>query len=327
MLANTRKIKLNGLVISKTPLLVPSFSSKGFSKEIESILNIMKEFITECHLVSAYDIYYKYFDTSDLVFSEFMFIDSGGYEATKEHELSEIRSSESESYKAKPWSSDMHNEVCEDWLNKFPQKRTILISYDHPKKRNILENQIENANEFFKNKNVIREFLVKPETDDQKYVQIPSVLKNIEALSRFDIIGFTEKELGSTVLERMKNISTIRKKLIEINEETPIHIFGSLDTVLTPLYFIAGADIFDGLTWLRYAFIEGATSYIHHSFPLKSNFSHSEKSLHKVLTDNYYYLLNIQDEFNRFISTDGDFSCFSFHSNIFRKAYQSLNGN
>ena len=51
--------------------------------------------------------------------------------------------------------------------------------------------------------------------------------------------------------------------------ETPIHVFGSLDTVTTPMYFLAGADIFDGLTWLRFAFHGGYTVYKHNYGALK----------------------------------------------------------
>jgi hypothetical protein len=34
-------------------------------------------------------------------------------------------------------------------------------------------------------------------------------------------------------------------------------VFGGLDPLITPLYFAAGGEIFDGLSWLRYAFKDG----------------------------------------------------------------------
>ncbi len=49
----------------------------------------------------------------------------------------------------------------------------------------------------------------------------------------------------------MQNIAKLRKALDKAGLNIPLHVFGSLDTVTTPLYFLAGADIFDGLTWLR----------------------------------------------------------------------------
>ena len=39
--------------------------------------------------------------------------------------------------------------------------------------------------------------------------------------------------------------------------DKPIHVWGGLDPISTPLYFFAGADIFDGVSWLRYAYYNG----------------------------------------------------------------------
>ena len=46
----------------KTPLLVPSFSSKGFPK-VAKILETMREVISGPILVSAYDMHYQNIDT------------------------------------------------------------------------------------------------------------------------------------------------------------------------------------------------------------------------------------------------------------------------
>jgi hypothetical protein len=59
----------------------------------------------------------------------------------------------------------------------------------------------------------------------------------------------------------MQNIAKLRNALTKAGIDIPIHVFGSLDSVTTPLYFLAGADVFDGLTWLRFAFHEGQTLY------------------------------------------------------------------
>jgi len=97
---------------------------------------------------------------------------------------------------------------------------------------------------------VLREILLKPETTNQRFLQVPAIVENIRALADFDIIGLTEKEVGSSIFDRMQNIATIRLALDKAGMEIPIHVFGSLDTITTPMYFLAGADIFDGLTWL-----------------------------------------------------------------------------
>src|SRR5262249_35869569 len=48
-----------------------------------------------------------------------------------------------------------------------------------------------------------------------------------------------------------------RLALDENKMAVPIHVWGGLDPILTPLYFFAGAEIFDGVSWLRYAFVDG----------------------------------------------------------------------
>jgi hypothetical protein len=141
---------------------------------------------------------------------------------------------------------------------------SVLISYDHPNERLTVRRQIERAKRMARGRaDVLREILLKPETKGQTLLNIGSVVSNVRALSEFDVIGVTEKEIGNSILSRMENIAKLRMALDKVGLETPIHIFGSLDTITTPMYFLAGADIFDGLTWLRFAFHNGYTMYKH----------------------------------------------------------------
>src|SRR6266446_2877859 len=140
----------------------------------------------------------------------------------------------------------------------------------------------------------------------------------------FDIIGMTEKELGDSIRARMANIARIRRALTGAGLETPIHIFGSLDTVTTPMYFLAGADIFDGLTWLRFVFHNGYTIY-------KQNYSALELGVRtpssvvdaKCWHQNYYYIKELEDEMRRFLLKN-EFSAFQCHSEKLEMAYQSI---
>ena len=83
----------------KTPLLIPSFSSKGFARskrdgknEIGKILETAGEFLTEVFLISAYDIYYKHLPCpSELSCTpELIFVDSGGYEISTDRDYSSV---------------------------------------------------------------------------------------------------------------------------------------------------------------------------------------------------------------------------------------------
>jgi len=63
------------------------------------------------------------------------------------------------------------------------------------------------------------------------------------------------------VLDKLRNLVTLRRRLTDAGVDVPIHLFGSLDPVMSPLYFAAGAEIFDGLSWLRYGYHWEAAIY------------------------------------------------------------------
>jgi hypothetical protein len=317
MLSKRRSIKFNGDEIDRTPLLIPSFSSKGFP-DVQKIIEYSSEVIDGVTLVSAYDIHYKKINPP-FNFPSLIFLDSGGYEAAKEAELSDFGDKE---HTPKPWTQDMHESVIASWEPSVP---SVLISYDHPKERLPVKKQIERARDMAPNKtNFIRELLLKPETENQTLLHLPSVTKNVHALADFDIIGVTEKEIGNSVFKRMQNIASLRKALTDAGLDTPIHIFGSLDTITTPLYFLAGADIFDGLTWLRFAFHEGKTVY-------KQNFGAIQLGVRtpahvidgRSWNGNLYYMKEMELEMRGFLKSE-DFSSFKHHRELFRDTRNSV---
>src|SRR5215207_1070882 len=87
MLAKRRTLRVGNAPAVSTPLLLPSFSSKGFPK-VSGILKAMEEYISDEVLVSAYDVHYSAL-TPPFDFASTIFLDSGGYEASKDAELSE----------------------------------------------------------------------------------------------------------------------------------------------------------------------------------------------------------------------------------------------
>ena len=253
MLAKRRQLQICGMEIERTPLLVPSFSSKGFP-DVAKILKTAEEIIEGAMLVSAYDIYYGEI-SPPFDFAPLVFLDSGGYEASKDSELSDLRERD---HDPREWKQEFHREVVGSWSTQSP---TVFISYDHPKERLLAREQIERALALPLPKNGLREILLKPEKEGQTLLRVASVLENVRLLAGFDIIGVTEKEIGNSILSRMANIARLRSALDRVGLDTPIHVFGSLDTVTSLCYFVAGADIFDGLTWLRFAFNDGHTLY------------------------------------------------------------------
>src|ERR1044072_8121942 len=87
MLAKRRILKVGAAPSISTPLLLPSFSSKGFPRVAET-LKAMEEYISDEVLISAYDLHFSLIEPP-FDFASTIFLDSGGYEASKDSELSE----------------------------------------------------------------------------------------------------------------------------------------------------------------------------------------------------------------------------------------------
>ncbi|WP_291765553.1 hypothetical protein [Maricaulis sp.] len=282
----------------------------------------MQEFITDEVLVSAYDIYYEKIEP-EFDFSTLICVDSGGYEASKDSELSEVYST----YEFNPleWKQEFYREVIANWNSEIP---ALFVSYDHPQERHTIADQIERAKSLSipegPNGLVL---LLKPEKKDNKYVPIERVLENVASMDGFASIGVTEKEIGKSLEDRMRNIRKLRLALDEHFDGVPIHIFGSLDTFSCYLYFLSGADIFDGLTWLRYAFHDGDTLYRHQfgalNLPSNKIAPHIET---QCANHNYSEMTFMKNAMHRFRS-DGDYRHFGRHHEGIAQLHKNLIAN
>jgi len=327
MLAKSSRIRHPLGTTIETPLLVPSFSSKGFGfdrkgiSEVSDVLKIAREFLTESMLVSAYDIYYEHLPKLEefQAVPEIIFLDSGGYETSDEHDLPAVFTYP---WPAEKWDESCLRSVLDMWPNDLP---AVFVSFDHGSTRRPVGEQIELARELFAHyPGQCYDIIIKPETKKQRYVQIPSVLSHIEGLSSFHIIGFTEKELGNSVLKRMEQIAKVRMALDEARIDAPIHIFGSLDPVTSCLYFLAGAEIFDGLTWLRYSYRDGIAIYRQNYGILCVGIQEREDSVRsKAIVDNLYALKKLRFSMKDFL-LDYDFNKFTHHGKVLKDYYDTL---
>jgi hypothetical protein len=286
MFARRSKIILGTQPVAETPLLLPSFSSKGFP-EVRKIMDLMGEFITTPILISAYDVHYRLI-SQKITFSQLLFLDSGGYEARIEHDLSEAYGS---LHKPRAWTKRLHERVVARWTSRWP---TIAISFDSPAQFLALSKQIHNAQQIREDyPRLLWEFLVKPESSRDTVIPIEKLLKRVPQLRGFAVIGLTEKELGDSVFDAMISIARLRNELDAAGLAIPIHIFGSLDALTSVLYFLAGAEIFDGLTWLRFGYYEGKTIYSQNYGVLRDSegLRRSTNERHfEMWRNNYYYL-------------------------------------
>ncbi len=318
MLTEVRFIKTSSETIA-TPLLVPAFSSRA-DPYIQRILKFMKEYIVDPILISAYDVYYKR-SMKNITCPNAIFLDSGGYECSKGFDISEVYYLKN---KPKKWNIKLYREVLNFWPRNIP---TIAICYDHDKKGKSINEQISLAKNIFRGESYfLSDILLKPENKEEfAIIEVDSVINQLDSLKDFDIIGFTEKEIGDSLLDRMTNIAKLRIAMGKANMNKPIHIFGSLDPISAPLYFVSGADIFDSLTWIRFSYFKGMTIYQNNYAVLKQYLEYkTDRLISQYYVDNINSLKTLQMQMKKYISTGGNFEVFEFNSHSIERAYQAL---
>lgn len=340
MIARTSTLRHPSGTELQTPLFVFSFSSKGFrfkknkKQEISEVADLVKlasEYLNEAVLLSAYDLKY-YLPQPKLLRKErlvpkLIFVDSGGYETIDDFDLAEI-------YKypvsVKKWDQKYHESVLNNWPSYSP---AVIISYDHGnEKRRTFKQQVNNATILFsKYSGHLNNFLIKPNKKGDK-LNVQEIVNGAHLLKTFNIIGLAEKELGDSIMERMKSIKAIRSALDSHKIQAPIHIFGNLDPLTSVMYFLAGAEIFDGLSWLRFGFHEGRTHYVQNIDAIKRRF-HGKDYLNQraTLVENIIYMSSLQAEMRAFLKDFPDKkenafnNCFKYGAEQLKEVYQAIN--
>jgi hypothetical protein len=327
----------------KTPLLVPSFSSKGFDvvqrsgksktlrSEASQYLDFFSHRLNETFLVSAYDLHNGLLDQaprfnskhSTSVFSlpEILFLDSGLYEwrtgSDAGEPVQEVRL-------PTDWNQAMHTE----FLKQVPPDANNLAIVSWDSYGGYLR-QIKQAQAFFASyPGAMSVFLLKPvsgsPSSKHRYYDIGKLTPHAERLAAFDVIGVTEKELGKSVLDRAATVARLRDLLDAKEVDAPIHIFGGLDPLYSPLYFAAGAEIFDGLTWLRYAFIDGVAVH-RDSLPILYRRLDMDSELRTLTaqTNNLDVMQDLARQMKRFVRTK-DWKLFGERAAVLEDAYLGM---
>src|SRR5262249_5455372 len=142
-------------------------------------------------------------------FANLLFLDSGGFEASKD---------------ADPLDFCVRDNVprkrtFEMYEKQLAKRRrgvsSVIISYNNTTARIPIRAQIRRAKKMGQGRaDLMREILLKPETGAQNFLQIDNVVAAIRGLAAFDAIGVTEKEIGNSILTRMQNIAKLRKALM-----------------------------------------------------------------------------------------------------------------
>ena len=258
------------------PLLVPAFSSKGFAfrsrrtgkktRKYSEVAYELAEFGKQPHksvLVSAYDLFHRHFDAPKILpsvrdayieQSAIIFVDSGGYELAPEFDSTEPRLY---THKPQGFTEKNYRSVLDNFRDRRIPPPLVVANFDFRRSRISLAQQIKKARALFRDYPCFAsDFIIKPWKD--KFLNPDDFSeKDVANLRGFDVIGVTEKELARNLIDRLARVALLRKRLDAQGISAPIHVWGGLEPIATPLFFFAGAEIVDGISWLRYAYREG----------------------------------------------------------------------
>jgi len=82
-------VRVKGKSVVQTPILLPSFSSKGLAPgSLRAVMQFAEGLISEEALVSAYDLHHAEINLP--TFPSMLFIDSGGYEVSDQLDFSDV---------------------------------------------------------------------------------------------------------------------------------------------------------------------------------------------------------------------------------------------
>lgn len=235
------------------PLFVYSYSSRGFSDLSERYLATRN--LVPVPLVSLYDLHY-HLSCSGMpgaleVTAAIRFFDSGRYETEGLADTPGFH----EPPGKHPWSEELYIESAKNTVC----AGDVLVSYDD---RSLsLVDQVKQSLVLFERtelQGIKQDLLLHPNGTPPD--ELAEVI--IDLAPDIDIIGLTEKDIGFPWFITASYIRQLRTKLDStLGRYIPIHIFGCFDPQTIPYLFFSGADIFDGLSWMRYYFRDGHSFY------------------------------------------------------------------
>lgn len=287
--ARIRRIRALGI---KTPLVVPSFSSRGFP-DIGTIYDEIKYRLFGVCLISAWDIANGYIGADTIVDTDVVVLDSGGYETDLTHQVCTVNAN---------WSESEHRSILADLDD---EANVIVVSFD---RHGLLQSQIEGATaDFERAPATASDFLIKPTAIDE-IVNIPALAKVVSDLKEFDVIGITAREVANSFVGRCRAIVTLRDLLGDAGLEIPIHVFGAITPYEILAYYFSGADVFDGLNWLRLAYRKDRLVTLEEAAFEFMNWNQHDSDLWIAeWTNNLMYLYELQEAMRGFSET-GDMS-------------------
>jgi len=284
-------------------LLVPSVSSKGFEVDVngvsenDTLVTAVLPAVPTAVLVSAYDLHTDAIPElssalltaapeTQLPATAVLFVDSGGYELQAAFEPT---FPPSPGWRRRPYISLDHLQV----LSALPERPgRVATSFDPPERQELdYDDQGQQQREHLASVNAAKDLLLKPY---RGFIHDFAHTATLGPFDGFDLVGVTEVELGDTLMDRLTNLARLRALLDRTAPHLPIHLFGSLDPLLSPLYFHFGAEVFDGLSWLRYSYRDGLSVHAAQAALLDDQFDADPQQLAvRRLLSNFEYLTQL----------------------------------
>jgi len=222
------------------PLFFPSISSVKTNFSVIDYLKLIKASNSNNFLISAYDIHNQSLDVKNEIISILkelkqkgvsILMDSGNYESYW--------------HKDENWSISAFEEILKLEL------ANIYFSFDDQsiEDKSIIEitnSVVKNTTSNLKCTNSLITPIIHAKPTD-----LGVVCENVVRELHPKHIAIPERLLGDGMINRIKNLSKIRKTLNNLGEYTPIHILGTGSPFTLMLLVWAGADTFDGLEWCQ----------------------------------------------------------------------------
>ena len=230
-----------------TPNYIPSFSSRDDPYLKERINTLLPQIPQPTILISAYDFYnlereghitYEFIRESFK--DKLLFLDSGGFELQFSNENT--------------WNPDNYKQIISKLDPQF------FVGYDRIPSYNKISNTKEVVYKSIQfltklNRNNGRVLLFHFSIQNFPIEEIETIVQIIlDNNEHFDIIGFPEREIGANIIQSCCFVRMLRHYLDKKNIFKPIHIFGCSDPLSIILLVLSGADFFDGVGWIKYAF-------------------------------------------------------------------------
>ncbi len=334
-MSRSRLLRLRDGSTLVTPVLIPSVSSKGVGtrsdgfSEATTYLQLAANTAPEALLVSAYDIHHRLLEDVDrwlggeiwdtaFAAATLLVLDSGGFELSTGWDAGELYRGE---HTPKAFSAEDHELLLQQLS---PKQNCLVVTYDHGAgESRSLEQQAAEAQRLrSQHPAFMVDALLKPPPGS--FLDIEAIHAVATELQGVDVVGMTEAELGDSMLDRGRAIHLLRSTLDEAGIDAPIHVFGVLDPLLVSFYFSAGAEIFDGLTWTRYATHSGLSIYRDASALLAGRVELG--TLLREATAQLEFLNGLRDlkRSLREFASSGDFSIFGPNAQVLADAHARL---